>query len=95
MARPVCISMASAPRHSGRAFCIDRTGCSGHGRGVKVREVLQRLHQEGWVLRRQKGSHRQFFNPSFPDLRVTVSGHPHLDIPKGTLNSIFKQAGWK
>jgi predicted RNA binding protein YcfA (HicA-like mRNA interferase family) len=24
-----------------------------------------------------------------------VSGHPHLDIPKGTLNSIFKQAGWK
>lgn len=62
---------------------------------MKVREVLQRLQAEGWTLRRQKGSHRQFFHPAFPQRRVTVSGHPGLDIPKGTLNSIFKQAGWK
>jgi predicted RNA binding protein YcfA (HicA-like mRNA interferase family) len=62
---------------------------------MKVREVLQRLREEGWVLRRQKGSHRQFFHTAFPERRVTVSGQPNLDIPKGTLNSIFKQAGWK
>jgi predicted RNA binding protein YcfA (HicA-like mRNA interferase family) len=29
------------------------------------------------VLRRQKGSHRQFFHTAFPERRVTVSGHPH------------------
>jgi predicted RNA binding protein YcfA (HicA-like mRNA interferase family) len=46
-------------------------------------------------MRRQKRSHRQFFHPSFPERRVTVSGHSHLDIPKGTLSSIYKQAGWK
>ena len=62
---------------------------------MKVREVLQRLQKEGWVLRRQKGSHRQFFHAAFPERRVTVSGNTNLDIPKGTLNSIFKQAGWK
>jgi len=62
---------------------------------VKVRELLARLYAEGWVLHRQKGSHRQFFHSSFPQRRVTVSGHPHFDIPKGTLSSIFKQAGWK
>jgi len=44
---------------------------------------------------RQKGSHRQFFHAAFPERRVTVSGNTNLDIPKGTLNSIFKQAGWK
>ena len=65
-----------------------------HSAVVKVREVLERLHREGWILRRQKGSHRQFFHQGLPGRRVTVSGHPHLDIPKGTLNSIFRQAGW-
>jgi predicted RNA binding protein YcfA (HicA-like mRNA interferase family) len=76
-------------------FGVDSRGRGGHFGGVKVREVLQRLHEEGWVLRRQKGSHRQFFHTAFPERRVTVSGQSNLDIPKGTLNSIFKQAGWK
>jgi predicted RNA binding protein YcfA (HicA-like mRNA interferase family) len=61
---------------------------------MKVRDVLDRLQREGWVLRRQKGSHRQFFHADYPERRVTVAGHPHLDLPKGTLHSIFKQAGW-
>jgi len=62
---------------------------------MKVREVLERLHDGGWIMARQKGSHRQFIHPQKPGLRVTVAGHPKLDVPKGTLNSIFKQAGWK
>jgi predicted RNA binding protein YcfA (HicA-like mRNA interferase family) len=62
---------------------------------VKVREVLQRLEKEGWILARQKGSHRQFGHPMKPGMRVTVAGNPGLDIPKGTLNSIRKQPGWK
>jgi predicted RNA binding protein YcfA (HicA-like mRNA interferase family) len=66
-----------------------------HANPVKVREVLERLHDEGWRVARQRGSHRQFVHPDYPGRRVTVAGHPRLDIPKGTLNSIFKQAGWK
>jgi predicted RNA binding protein YcfA (HicA-like mRNA interferase family) len=62
---------------------------------MKVRDVLNRLHDEGWIMVRQRGSHRQFSHSQKPGLRVTVAGHPKLDIPKGTLNSIFKQAGWK
>jgi predicted RNA binding protein YcfA (HicA-like mRNA interferase family) len=62
---------------------------------MKVRDLLTRLHKEGWLLVRQRGSHRQFVHPQMPGKRVTVAGEPHLDLPKGTLNSIFKQAGWK
>jgi predicted RNA binding protein YcfA (HicA-like mRNA interferase family) len=62
---------------------------------MKLRDVLKRLQTEGWLLDRQSGSHRQFVHPGKPGLRVTVAGHPKIDVPKGTLNSIFKQAGWK
>jgi predicted RNA binding protein YcfA (HicA-like mRNA interferase family)/predicted RNase H-like HicB family nuclease len=59
---------------------------------MTVRDVLKRLQEEGWTMTRQKGSHRQFVHHARPGLRVTVAGHPKLDVPKGTLNSIFKQA---
>ena len=62
---------------------------------MKVRDVLGRLQDEGWIEARQKGSHRQYVHPQKPGKRVTVAGHPKFDVPKGTLNSIFKQAGWK
>jgi predicted RNA binding protein YcfA (HicA-like mRNA interferase family) len=62
---------------------------------MTVRDVLRRLHDEGWIMARQRGSHRQFVHSAKPGFRVTVAGHPKLDVPKGTLNSIFKQAGWK
>ena len=51
------------------------------------------LEAEGWTLARVKGSHHQFKHPNKPGL-VTVK-HPDGDIPKGTLNSIKKQAGCK
>lgn len=62
---------------------------------MKVGEVLDRLRADGWLLARQKGSHRQFVHATRPGARVTVAGKPSLDIPKGTLNSILKQTGWK
>jgi predicted RNA binding protein YcfA (HicA-like mRNA interferase family) len=61
---------------------------------MKVKEVLDLLEQDGWTLIRTRGSHRQFRHPSKPGL-VTVAGKPSLDIPRGTLNSILKQAGLK
>jgi predicted RNA binding protein YcfA (HicA-like mRNA interferase family) len=52
---------------------IDALAFQRQYRSVKVREVLQRLQQEGWVLRRQRASHRQFYHPSFPERRLTVA----------------------
>ena len=50
--------------------------------------------QDGWYLARTKGSHRQFKHSSKPGL-VTIAGKPSLDMPRGTLNSILKQAQLK
>jgi len=61
---------------------------------VKVKEVIKLLEEDGWYLARTKGSHRQFKNANKPGA-VTVSGKPSIDVPRGTLNSILKQAGLK
>jgi len=50
--------------------------------------------KHGWVLKAQKGSHKQFIHPEKPG-KVTVADHGKKDIPPGTLNSILKQAGLK
>ena len=61
---------------------------------MKVREAVRLIHDAGWFLVRTKGSHRQFHHPTKPGT-VTIAGHPSVDIPPGTLNSILKQAGLK
>lgn len=59
--------------------------------GMKVREVINLLKVDGWVLRRTRGDHRQFAHPTKPGL-VTVSGNLGRDVPPGTLASILRQA---
>jgi predicted RNA binding protein YcfA (HicA-like mRNA interferase family) len=61
---------------------------------MKVRDLLKQLENDGWLLKNQVGSHRQFVHPVKPG-KATVNGHPSDDVPKGTLNSILKQAGLK
>ena len=61
---------------------------------MKVREVIRILEQDGWLLDRTRGDHRQFVHPEKPGT-VTVSGNPSVDVPAGTLASIWKQAGRK
>jgi predicted RNA binding protein YcfA (HicA-like mRNA interferase family) len=61
---------------------------------VKVRAIIKLLQKDGWKQVRIKGSHRQFKHPEFPGL-VTVPGKLSDNLSPGTLNSIFKQAGWK
>lgn len=60
---------------------------------MKSRDVISMLEEDGWFLVRVKGDHHQFKHPTKPGL-VTVA-HPTKDVPKGTLNSIKKQAGLK
>lgn len=56
-------------------------------------DVIKRLEKDGWVEVRQKGSHKQFKHPERKGL-VTVP-YPRKEFSKGTLKSIFKQAGWE
>ncbi|WP_411833253.1 type II toxin-antitoxin system HicA family toxin [Pseudoxanthomonas mexicana] len=58
----------------------------------KIRDILDLLKHDGWIEVAVRGSHRQFKHPVKPG-RVTVPGKPGDDVPPGTLNSIFKQAG--
>lgn len=59
---------------------------------MKVRDVLRRLAADGWQQVAQEGSHRQLIHPTKPG-RVTVAGHPNVDVPPGTLATIWRQAG--
>jgi predicted RNA binding protein YcfA (HicA-like mRNA interferase family) len=61
---------------------------------MKVRVAIKMIEDDGWYLVRTRGSHRHFKHPTKPGL-VTIAGHPGVDIPKGTLNSILKQSGLK
>ena len=61
---------------------------------MKVRDVLRKLRDDGWVLVATRGSHRQYRHP-LKGGRVTIAGRPSDDLAPGTLNSILKQAGLK
>ena len=58
---------------------------------MKVREVIKILEEDGWYLARTKGSHHQFKHPEKAGT-VTVSGNLGVDMPIGTLKSVWRQA---
>ena len=60
---------------------------------MTAKEVIRLLKKDGWYEKDQKGSHKQFIHPVKKG-KVTIPTHSG-DMPPGTLNSIFKQAGWK
>lgn len=61
---------------------------------MTAREILKILHKDGWYEIDQDGSHLQLKHPTKPG-KVTLAIHSKKDIPPGTLNNIFKQAGLK
>jgi len=62
--------------------------------GLKVRDVIELLEEDGWYLARVKGSHRQYKHWSKAGL-VTIAGKLGDELAPGTLNSILKQARLK
>ncbi len=61
---------------------------------MKVREIIKIIENEGWYLKRTKGSHRQYKHPIKSGI-VTIAGHERDDIHPKTESSILKQAGIK
>ncbi len=57
-----------------------------------VREAIRLIQNDGWVLVRQRGSHRQFHHPTKPGT-VTIAGKPSLELDPKTEKSIMRQAG--
>ncbi len=60
---------------------------------MKSLDLIKMLEAEGWYLVKIVGSHHQFKHPTRKG-KVTIA-HPKKDIPKSTLHSILKQAGFK
>lgn len=61
---------------------------------MKDLKIIRLIEDDGWFLVQTRGSQRYFKYPTKPRI-VTVAGHPGIDVPRGTLNSILKQAGLK
>lgn len=59
---------------------------------VKVSKILRDLKKDGWVIVRQKGSHRQFHHPVKKGT-VTVNGGEDDDVWGFLLKSIENQSG--
>lgn len=60
---------------------------------MKPREMEKLILADGWVFINQEGSHKNYTHPTKPG-KVTIPFHGK-DLPKGTENSIKKQAGLK
>jgi len=61
---------------------------------MNASQVIRLLQRHGWVLKTQKGSHKQFVHPE-KTRKITVADHGKKEIPPGTIHAIFKQAGLK
>lgn len=60
---------------------------------MRSREMIRMIEEDGWYLVAVRGSHHQYKHPRKPG-RVMIK-HLDSDLPKGTINSILKQAGLK
>jgi len=59
---------------------------------VKPRRVMQFLERNGFILDHTSGSHLIFYNP-VSRRRAVVPQH-NRDLPKGTLMSLLREAGF-
>lgn len=55
------------------------------------RTIIKQLLADGFVAVSAKGSHHKFRKGG----RVVVVPHPKKDLPIGTVNGIYRQAGWR
>ena len=59
---------------------------------LSAKYLIKILEQNGFVLKRSKGSHHIYYHP-LANKTVVVPVHGNKDLPKGTFFAILKQAG--
>lgn len=57
------------------------------------KELIKLIQAAGWCFDSATGDHHHFKHPQKPG-KVTIP-HPKKGLPKGTANSILRQAGLK
>ena len=72
----------------------DKTHADAVSMNMKVRDAIRLVKDDGWVFKSQVGSHRHFVHPVKPG-KVTIAGHPSVEVAVGTMKSILQQAGIK
>ena len=60
---------------------------------INARQVIRTLEKAGFEIVRTSGSHRRLVHNTDPKRQTTVALHKGKDMPRGTLESILKQAG--
>jgi len=60
-------------------------------RTMNGRTLLKKLFADGFDLVSVRGSHHKLRKGN----RTVIVPHPKSDLSQGTVNSIYKQAGWK
>jgi len=63
-------------------------------RKVTVRELCAALERDGFVLDRQRGSHRVYYRPGDKRRVVIPYHHPGATLRIGTLAAIVRDIGW-
>jgi len=58
---------------------------------AKAKRVLAALTRQGWIVKRQKGSHRVLAKPGWPD--YTFSYHDKVEIGPNALELLGKKTG--
>ncbi len=59
---------------------------------IKPRQIIRFLEQNGFILDHTSGSHYIYYHPS--TRRRTVVPKHNRDVPKGTLMSLLREAGF-
>jgi predicted RNA binding protein YcfA (HicA-like mRNA interferase family) len=86
------ISCPASPNRRSAWARLDISAQQSHDQILKVRDAIKLVERDGWVLVNFEGSHRQYKHPTKKG-RVTVAGHPSMDLDPKTRKSIFTQAG--
>ncbi len=61
---------------------------------MNAREIIKILKKDDWILKGIKGSHHQYIHHTKKG-KVSIPFHSKKDLKKKTLESIYKQAGFK
>ena len=59
---------------------------------MKVKEVIEKLEDDGWVQVRQESSHRTFEKEGVRE-NIAVSGHNRDEVLSGQLSDIRRKSG--
>lgn len=90
------VGMIAASRRACRTSQLGSERDFGYYAAVKYRQLLRLLQDDGWRHERTNGSHMMYVHSTKPGpVVVPAGGKEGQDVPRGTLNSILKQAGLK